>query len=105
MRFRDDDWTTAENTAWTAKTDVTKMATLSVTAMSDYIRCYRCGALVPAEMGDLTGTTLRAALFAAEKQVAGQHPRHEPVTVGADTPAVAAAPPGSVPFKSAAVKR
>jgi hypothetical protein len=104
MRFRDDDWETAEQAAWTAKSDVTSVATLAVTAMSDYIRCYRCGAPVPAEMGDLTGTTLREALFAAEKHVAGQHPRHEPVMVGAETPAVAAAPPGSVPFKSA-VKR
>lgn len=104
MRFRDDDWAAAEGTAWTAKSDVTSVATLAVTAMSDYIRCYRCGAPVPAQMGDLTGTTLREALFAAEKQVAAQHPRHEPVIVGAETPSAPVAI-GDIPFRAPAVTR
>jgi hypothetical protein len=107
MRFRDDDWEAAEATtreAWAAlkvKTDIAKMTTLAVTAMSGYIRCYRCpedAPPVPVQMGDLTGMTLREALFAAEKQVAAQHPRHQPVIVGSGT--LRAAP---VPFRAPAV--
>ena len=93
MRFRDDDWEAAEKIAWAAKSDITTLQTLAMTVITTQsIRCYRCkedAPPVPVKMGDLTGTSLREAVIAAEKQVVSQHPRHEPVMIGA-------APPGHV---------
>ena len=89
MRFRDDDWATAEQAAWAAKSDVTTLTTLAMEAMLGYIRCYRCrenAPPVPVIMGDLTGTTLREALADAEKQAVSQHPRHAPVTIATAPP-------------------
>ncbi len=94
MRFRDDDWEAAEKIAWAAKSDITTLQTLAMTVITTQsIRCYRCkedAPPVPVKMGDLTGTSLREAVIAAEKQVVSQHPRHEPVMIGA-------APQGVVP--------
>lgn len=101
MRFRDDTWEDAEHAAWEGKSDVTALTTLAMEAMLGYIRCYRCREdvpPVPAEMGDLTGTTLREALMAAEKLIVSQHPRHEPVMIGAS-------PAGRPPAALAAVFR
>jgi hypothetical protein len=100
MRFRDDDRAIAEETARAAGSAVAEMATLAVTAMSGYIRCYRCGDPVSVQMGDLAGATLGEALFAAEKQIAAQHPAHERVLAGTGT--LRAAP---VPFRAPAVTR
>ena len=97
MRFRDDDWENAEQAAWASRSDATTLTTLAMNAMSGYIRCYRCkedAPPVPVVMGDLSGTTLLDALTGAEKQVVSQHPRHEPVTVGAKPSALAHAPRG-----------
>jgi hypothetical protein len=108
MRFRDDDWEAAENTAWAAKSDVTTLTTLAMTVMAaGCVRCYRCredAPPVPVKMGDLTGMSLSGAVVAAEKQVARQHPRHEPVTIGAardEAPPAAPAAASPVPLRFA----
>ena len=100
MRFRDDDWETAEQAAWEGKSDVTTLTTLAMEAMLGYIRCYRCkenAPPVPVEFGNLEGRPLREWIAGAEKRIVSQHPRHEPVTIGAE-PATAPAAAKSVRF-------
>jgi len=89
MRFREDLWGEVESTAAAEKSDITTFLTEAAEAMLGYIRCHRCppGAdPVPAEYGDLTGKPLRDWVAGAVKQVQRQHPRHEPVWIGAEPP-------------------
>jgi hypothetical protein len=93
MRFREDDWQAGERAAGDAESDVTTLVTLLLQATAlDGIRCYRCAldaGPVPLELGDLTGKPLREWLAEAAEEVIRQHPRHEPVRIGAE--------PGTVP--------
>lgn len=87
MRFREDLWAQAEEVAKAADTDVTTLLTQLLEAQLGFQRCYRCksGAPpVPVEFGDLTGKPLREWLAEAAGEVIRQHPRHEPVRIGAE---------------------
>jgi hypothetical protein len=75
-------------------------------ARLNYLRCGKCRETdppVPLEFGDLTGRPMDEWIAEAVERVRRQHPRHEPVTVGAEAPAPLAHP-GVVPFRSPAVK-
>ena len=104
MRFREDDWRTSEATAAAENSDITTSLTEVMTVtLGGYIRCHRCALNadpVPLEYGDLQGRPLREWVADAVIRVQRQHPRHEPVTIGAEPsgpPAVALA----APFKAA----
>ena len=96
MRFRDDDWRAAGDT----DSDVTTLVTLLLQVMAiDGIRCYRCALdapPVPLESGDLQGRPLREWLAEAAEEVIRQHPRHEPVWIGA-RPGASSSPPSLAP--------
>jgi hypothetical protein len=89
--------------------DTSDWARLAMQVMLDppELRCPRCrddAPPVPLEFGDLTGMTLAEAVAGAAEQVRRQHPRHEPVIVGAGTsPAPGAI--GDIPFRAPAVTR
>ena len=96
MRFRDDDWDSADSAAWAGRADVTTIATWAMEAMSGYLRCGkgRChdeAPSVPVEFGDLTGRPLGEWIAEAVARIERQHPHHEPVMIGAE-PASPAAP-------------
>ena len=84
MRFREDTWQesmdaagTDELTAWTSE---------CLEARRDRIRCRRCpddAPVIPMEPGDMTGRPFSEWLADAVLQVYRQHPRHEPVWLGA----------------------
>jgi hypothetical protein len=88
MRFREDLWAAAENVAGDADSDVTTLLTQLLEAVAlDGARCYRCkldAPPVPLEYGDLQGRPLREWLAEAAEEVIRQHPRHEPVRIGAE---------------------
>lgn len=109
VRMRNDLWEDAENAAKTTRATASASAWIrqAMQVMLGGLRCPRCredAPPVPLEFGDLTGMTLAEAVADAAEQVKRQHPRHEPVTVGASATARQAAL-GDVPFKSAAVNR
>lgn len=107
VRFRDDLWADTEQAAGDARTDVATWVRQAMEARLGYLRCYRCRETDPPvslEFGDLTGASLGELIAEAAKAVVAQHPRHEPVTVGAETfPAPAAV--GAIPFRAPAVTR
>ena len=86
MRFREDLWAQAEQVAEASETDVTTLLTQLLEAQLGFQRCYRCkldAPPVPLEFGDLQGRPLREWLAEAAEEVIRQHPRHEPVWIGA----------------------
>ena len=96
VRVRDDDWEGAQ--AAHGREEIAGWIEETIRARLGYIRCWRCPddappvTLIP---GDLTGMTLDEATVAAVKQAERQHPRHEPVWLGAPPPAVQ---PGAAVF-------
>jgi hypothetical protein len=75
-------------------------------ARLNYLRCGKCrdtAPPVPLEFGDLTGKPLDEWIAETVERVRRQHPRHEPVTVGAGVSAPLAHP-GDIPFREPAVK-
>ena len=105
VRFREDDWRTAETAAKAEKSDITTFLAEAMEVSNGYLRCHRgrCATdapPVPVTFGDLTGRPFREWVADAVIRVRRQHPRHEPVTIGAEPsgpPAVALA----APFKAA----
>jgi hypothetical protein len=86
VRFRDDDWAAAEDAARARNTDTGPLIILATQAVLGYVRCDRCrpgDPAVPLRPGDLTGRTLAEATAEAGEQAVSQHPRHEPVWLGA----------------------
>jgi hypothetical protein len=109
MRLRKDLREAVDAAADTRGKDASDWARQAMQVMLDPpgLRCDRCRETappVPLEFGDLTGMTLAEAVAGAAEQVKRQHPRHEPVTVGA-SPAARPTPLGAVPFRSPAVTR
>ena len=99
LRFREDLWAEAERIA---DPDVTTLLTQCLEAQLEYLRCYRCkldAPPVPVEFGDLTGRPLREWLADAAEVVISQHPRHEPVRIGAGPSSPAAGAPLSPRFR------
>jgi len=87
MRFREDDWRSAQE----AGPDTTTFLTQAANAALGYVRCRRGACMtdappVPVVFGDLTGKTLGEWIAQAVKQAESQHPRHEPVMIGAASP-------------------
>lgn len=109
-RFREDDWQATERAAETAELHTTtELIAHALEVMQGFLRCdrgrcYTDGPPVPVTFGDLTGKTPGEWIAEAAKQVKRQHPRHEPVTIGAPA-TTRPASPGDVPFISPAVKR
>ena len=98
MRFREDDWQAAGNAAEALRLDTaTEFYEQAANAALGYVRCQR-GACrtdappVPVMFGDLTGKTLGEWITEAVKRAESQHPRHEPVWIGTEGRATAAAP-------------
>jgi hypothetical protein len=92
VRFREDVWQDTERTAGAG--DVVPFINEAVEARLGYIHCRRgsCmldGPPVPLEFGDLTGKSFDEWLTEAVELAESQHPRHEPVRIGAE--------PGTVP--------
>ena len=97
MRFRDDDW---EQWEQAARPTVTARIEQLMQAAGGWLRCPRCRDTdppVPVTLGDLSGGLLGDWITAAAEQVRLQHPRHQPVAIGAETAALA------VPFRPPAV--
>jgi len=94
IRFRKDDLGTAEQAARVAGLDsASEYVVRGMEAMQGFLRCGRgrCatdGPPVPVTWGDLTGKTLGEWIAEAVGVVEDQHPRHEPVMIGAEPPAV-----------------
>jgi len=85
--------------------DVQQWGERVIEAALGWVRCRRGSCLsrtppIPVEFGDLTGMTFGEAAGLAVEAAESQHPRHEPVTIGAQPPAR----PGPVPFREPAVK-
>jgi hypothetical protein len=105
-RFRDDDWQATERAAEAGgMRTTTEMIAHGMEAMQDFLRCdrgdcYMGGPPVPVTWGDLTGKPLGAWITEAVKEIRAQHPRHQPVRIGAEPAAVPRKPasPGAVPF-------
>ena len=92
MRFREDLWAQAEDTAAADGSDVTSLLTQCLEAQLGHLRCYRCkpgNPPVPVTFGDLTGKPLREWLTGAAETVIRQHPRHEPILIGAEPASLA----------------
>jgi hypothetical protein len=103
MRVRRD---LRDDAAGAARTDVSTWIRQAMQARLGYLRCDTCredAPPVPLEFGDLTGKPMDEWIREAVAKVKRQHPRHEPLTVGAEAPAPLAHP-GVVPFRSPAVK-
>jgi len=94
VRWRDDDFETTADGAAAARMLVSAFVTGAATAFAGgYIRCDRgttcatAGPPVPVMFGDLTGKPPAEWLGEAARTVRRQHPRHEPVWIGAPPPA------------------
>ena len=88
-----------------AGTDVSTWIRQAMQARLGYLRCDRCRETDPPvrlEFGDLSGRPMDEWIADAAAEVKRQHPRHEPVTVGAEAPGPLAHP-GVVPFRPPAV--
>jgi hypothetical protein len=91
-RFREDDWTATESAAEDAGLPTTtELIAHGMEAMQDFLRCdrgdcYMGGPPVPVIWGDLTGRPLGAWITEAVKEIRRQHPRHQPVRIGAAAP-------------------
>ena len=88
FRIRADLREAAKRAAGAQKADVSEWARQAMEVLAgDSLRCPRCRDTdppVPLEFGDLAGKTLGEWVADAAAQVKRQHPRHEPVRVGAD---------------------
>ena len=85
IRARDDDWEDAQDTHGSA--ELAGYIAETMQARRGKLRCRRClpGAPpVPLISGDLTGRPLDEWISRAVRQAEGQHPRHEPVWLGAE---------------------
>ena len=109
MRFREDDWQAAGNAAEALRLDTaTEFYEQAANAALGYVRCQR-GACrtdappVPVVFGNLEGKTLGEWITEAVRLAESQHPRHEPVTIGAE-PATAPAAAKSVRFMEPATR-
>ena len=93
IRYRDDDWGGAQQAK--ANKEIADWISVSIQTRLQHVRCPRCDYRAPASppvplvCGDMTGGTLDEWIGVAEKRVKAQHPRHEPVWLGAEpsTPA------------------
>jgi hypothetical protein len=106
FRLRKDLVDAAEKAVDAERTDVSAWVRQAMETQLGHLRCYRCSDTappVPLKFGDLTGRPLDEWIAEAVERVRRQHPRHEPVTVGAEALAPLAHP-GVVPFRSPAVK-
>jgi hypothetical protein len=106
VRLRNDLWEGAEDAALAVRMTASAWIRQAMQARLGELRCERCpddAPPVPVEFAHLTGKSLDAWLAEAGVRVKRQHPRHEPVLVGAEAPAPLAHP-GVVPFRSPAVK-
>ena len=106
IRFRNDLWEDAEQAVKAERTDMSTWVRQAMEARLGYLRCRRCredAPPVPVTFGDLTGKTLGEWIAEAAKQVRSQHPRHEPVVIGAQ-PATAPAAAKSVRFMEPATR-
>jgi hypothetical protein len=106
LRVRADLRDDAGDAAAAGGDDVSTWIREAMQARLNYLRCGKCRETappVPLEFGDLTGKPLDEWLAETVERVRRQHPRHEPLTVGAEAPAPLAHP-GVVPFRSPAVK-
>jgi hypothetical protein len=86
MRVRRDLRDGARGAAAGAGTDVSTWIRQAMQARLGYLRCETCredAPPVPLEFGDLTGKPLDEWIAETVEQVRRQHPRHEPVRVGA----------------------
>lgn len=94
-RFREDDWQGTKRDAEAAGLDTTtELIAHGMEVMRGYLRCSRGACMtdappVPVTFGNLEGKTLGEWITEAVRQAESQHPRHEPVMIGA-------APPGHV---------
>jgi hypothetical protein len=92
VRFREDDWLGSEALAKAEKSDITTLLAEALEVFSGGLRCPRCNLdadPVPLEYGDLAGRALREWVVDAKSRVRRQHPRHEPVWLGAEPSAPA----------------
>lgn len=90
VRARDDDWQGAQRA--NGHKDIADWIAVAMQTRRGYVRCPRCdhrdpgAGHVPLICGDMTGKTLDMWIDVAEKRVRAQHPRHEPVWLGAEPP-------------------
>jgi hypothetical protein len=87
MRVRRDLRDDAGDAAEGNRTDVSTWIRQAMQARLNYLRCDTCredAPPVPLEFGDLTGKPMDEWIREAVKQVKRQHPRHEPVLIGAE---------------------
>jgi hypothetical protein len=87
-RFREDDWHATKGIAEEADLSHTALIAHGMEVMQGFLRCdrgncYTSGPPVPVTFGDLAGKTPGEWIAEAAKQVRRQHPRHHPVTIGA----------------------
>jgi hypothetical protein len=87
-RFREDDWQATERGAEKAGMTATDRIAYGMQVQDDRLRCGRGGCVmdgpaIPVIWGDLTGKTLGQWIAEAVKTIEDQHPRHEPVLIGA----------------------
>ena len=89
MRFREDDWQLHERSAKALRlATTTEYVDQAANVAEGYLRCHRGGCTtdgppIPVTFGDLTGKTLGEWITLAVKRAGSQHPRHEPVMIGA----------------------
>ena len=86
VRLRDDLWEGAEDAARGVRMTASAWIRQVMQARLGYLRCDTCredAPPVPVEFGDLSGKSLDKWLAEAGKRVKRQHPRHEPVLIGA----------------------
>lgn len=109
-RYRDDTYKHAEHAAAAQGVSVNEWAERVAEAALGSVTCRRGSCPektppVPVEFGDLAGKTFGEWAAVAAELVEGQHPRHQPVTVGANAPPAPLPLPSAVPFRSPAVTR
>ena len=88
VRYRDDDWAGAQ--AAHGYKEIADWIAVTMEARLQHVRCPKCddnradAPAVPLICGDLTGGTLDEWIVTAVRRVRAQHPRHEPVWLGAE---------------------
>ena len=94
-RFREDDYQATEDTAEAAgMPTTTRLIAHGMEVMQNYLRCdlgrcYTDGPPIPVTFGDLSGKTFGEWVARAVRQAESQHPRHEPVRIGAEPASLA----------------
>ena len=93
LRFRKDLWDDIETAAAEDRTHVAGWVRRATETLLEELCCPKCpdtAPPVPVTFGDLAGRPLRGWVADAVRQVKAQHPRHEPVMIGAESRTTAA---------------